>query len=141
MHFINVVFTTLITFLSQALANSIQFYNLDSVDRFICWFPDAGISGIPVTYVPAHSQDVIVFPEYGWSGQFHSTYGDCDTPSIVAEVTWQVRIFLILFSLNYCSKPLALVSHSSYLLPFLKNVLLTCWKGGIRHDMVRPLCC
>ena len=93
MHFINIVFATLITFLSQVLANSVRFYNLDSVDRFICWFPDPGISGISVTYVPAHSQDVIVFPEYDWSGQFHSTYGDCDTPSIVAEVTWQVSIF------------------------------------------------
>jgi hypothetical protein len=59
MHLINIVFATIITFLSQALANSVRFYNLDSVDRFICWFPDPGISGISVTYVPAHSQDVM----------------------------------------------------------------------------------
>jgi hypothetical protein len=120
MHFINIVFATLITFLSQVLANSVRFYNVDSVDRFICWFPNAGISGIPITYVPANSQDVIVFPEYGWSGQFHSTYtyGDCDTPSIVAEVTWQVSIFLRSFSFETLLKPLALVFHSSALYCF-----------------------
>jgi hypothetical protein len=94
MHFINIIFATFITFLSQVLANSVRFYNWDSVDRWICWFPNAGISGIPTTYVPAHSQDVMVFPEYGWAGQFHSTYGDCDAPAVVAEVTWQVSIFL-----------------------------------------------
>jgi hypothetical protein len=111
MHATEIVFATLIALLFQVLANSVTFVSQDDFDRIICWVPDWDSpvgSDIPETYVPAGSSDVVIYPVEGWKGQFHSIFpnGNCDAPTIIAEVTFQVSIFPHSFVLEALSRNL-----------------------------------